>query len=954
VNKFKELLQWLYKRIANWANPILERKWFDVGLRTKMGVLVLVGLIGLMTVFATLGISTARQTTSQVLADRLMIARMGALTLDSVFRHSHSDLEVLASNETLRDPNSSEPNCQEVLRQVAFMTEAILLLEDPGADTRNPICSSYQTAAALDLSDYQWLSLPGVKKAFDGGAFNIDVVPIEINKAPGGVQPWALISVPVYGLDGQPIHVLAALVDLSNPDFFALASPVNIGAGGTMDVVTSEGLVLISTDPDRVLTTTDPAGELKNLFTSGQARAATCLGCDVSQADARDEVIAFAPLSEAEWGVLVRQSAAVTFSPVRRLMLQTLILGALSIVGALGLVWVTTNSVIKPVQNLTEAAQRITEGDLTTPVAYPQENKSRRRDEIGSLAKSFDKMRQRLKESIDEIRAWNLELDTRVQERTAEARAAELEAQNARDDLRAIIDALSDKLVVIDVNTDEILQINTAALEDCLKPHDILGQPCCEFFHNGHKCQPPECVCPRPEVLATGESVKVTHVHSDPCNGEERYVDIVASPMHDSSGQITRIVELARDVTEERAIRSSLEKRNQQLATLNAVASVVNQSLHLEDILGQALAEVLRLTGIDVGAIFLEEDPLSGLKLRAYRGLSEEAAQIAARLGLLDSACGGVMQKGSVIVVPDVQAYSGKRAESLYKENICTLVHVPLIAKGSTLGSMCIGTHERRQFGGEEQDLLTAIGSQIAVAVENARLYAEVQKKELIRGELFKKAVNAQEDERRRIARELHDDTSQALAAMLYTCEELLEIDSVSEIQGRLAGMNELAQRTLDSVHKLIFDLRPTMLDHLGLVPALRWFAESRLKSKGVRVTVEETSARRRLPAEMETALFRVVQEAITNIARHAAARNVCVLFHYSEKETTVTVEDDGIGFEPDSLSISPDQGRGLGLLGMEERLELLGGELQIDSTPGYGTQIHIRVPLENRSMVYA
>jgi signal transduction histidine kinase len=267
---------------------------------------------------------------------------------------------------------------------------------------------------------------------------------------------------------------------------------------------------------------------------------------------------------------------------------------------------------------------------------------------------------------------------------------------------------------------------------------------------------------------------------------------------------------------------------------------------------------------------------------------------------------------------------------------------------------MCIGTHEQRQFGGEEQDLLTAIGSQIAVAVENARLYAEVQKKELIRGELFKKAVNAQEDERRRIARELHDDTSQALAAMLYTCEELLEIDSVSEIQGRLAGMNELAQRTLDSVHKLIFDLRPTMLDHLGLVPALRWFAESRLKSKRVRVTVEETSARRRLPAEMETALFRVVQEAITNIARHAAARNVCVLFHYSEKETTVTVEDDGIGFEPDSLSISPDQGRGLGLLGMEERLELLGGELQIDSTPGYGTQIHIRVPLENRSMVYA
>ena len=101
------------------------------------------------------------------------------------------------------------------------------------------------------------------------------------------------------------------------------------------------------------------------------------------------------------------------------------------------------------------------------------------------------------------------------------------------------------------------------------------------------------------------------------------------------------------------------------------------------------------------------------------------------------------MEKGSVVVVPDVKNYSGKRARSLHKENICTLVHVPLTTKGYTLGSMCIGAQDERNFSLEEQNLLTSIGNQIASAVENARLYAELQQKEHIRGELFRKALNA-------------------------------------------------------------------------------------------------------------------------------------------------------------------------------------------------------------------
>jgi len=411
---------------------------------------------------------------------------------------------------------------------------------------------------------------------------------------------------------------------------------------------------------------------------------------------------------------------------------------------------------------------------------------------------------------------------------------------------------------------------------------------------------------------------------------------------------------MIRDVTEieEKKIEESLIRRNEQLSILNSLATTVNQSLDLEDILGQALDEVLRLTGIDAGAIFLQKEMLGDLELLAHRGLSEEAARLASRLGMLDGACGGVLELGQLVVVPDISRYRGRRAESLKREKLSTLVHVPLTAKGYKLGSMCVGTRRQHEFDEEEQELLTAIGSQMAVAVENARLYAEVQHKEQLRGELLKKAITAQEEERKRIARELHDDTSQALTALLYAAEEGMEMSDLAEVKELLEGMRELAVRTLDGVHKLIFDLRPTMLDHLGLVPALRWFAQSRLEPKGVRVTIEEKSVPRRLPTEVETALFRVVQEAITNITRHAAARNARISFDFGDEAVTVEVEDDGIGFDMIELALSPDTGRGLGLMGMQERIEVLDGEIEIVTTPGYGTQVYICVPVVERTEV--
>jgi signal transduction histidine kinase len=668
---------------------------------------------------------------------------------------------------------------------------------------------------------------------------NLDHAAARIISTEGLPRPYALIAIPVIdSTSEQPDGILTAVLDLSNPDIFISSGSLDLEQGGTLQILDNQGQVLVSTNPDRTLTESTLERITDQLFTQDTPMFEACLGCATNELES-GTVIAFSALSQAPWGVVIWHESQELFAPVRRIGFQTVILGALAILGALVLVTLTTRSVIAPVQTLTDATQKIGEVQFDTSALKSVEcnlattlarKSHRRRDEIGALANSFIAMCTRLQESMEEIQSWNRELDARVQART------------------------------------------------------------------------------------------------------------------------------------------------QQLSILNAVALTVNQSLNLEDILNRALDEVLQLTGIDVIAIFIQDATRGQLELKAHRGLSKKAAQLAYQVGMLDGSCGGVMELGRTIVVPDISAYRGRGARSLQRENITSLVHVPLMTKGWALGSMCVGTHNSIHISDEEQKLLEAIGNQIAIAVENARLYADVQRKERVRGELFKKALAAQEDERKRIARELHDEVSQSLTALLYDAEDGLELDQLPVIKKRFQSICDLTQHTLNSIHKLMFDLRPSMLDQLGLIPAMRWLAETRLEPKGVRVNVFTNSNlsllngendHHRLSSEIETALYRVVQEAINNIARHAAARNVEIGLFLNDGVASVNITDDGIGFDLTELSMEAikninsedfqfsENTRGLGLLGMQERIELLGGELEIDTTPGSGTQIHIRVPIQERSLIY-
>ena len=807
--------------IQKWTERILIQKWFDIGLRAKMSALVTVGLLGLIAIFGFIALSNARQATQQLLNEHVLRARILAESLDSSISHVAGMLTVLSSQIDMENPQADLQEWQAIIAQDFRPVQGIYLLTP----------ENHLLAATAMAPSIKWDEVLLTQ--------NMDSNSTRLISTENLPRPYAAVAVPINNLaNGHLEGLLVAIIDLSNPDIFISSGSLDLEHSGTLQILDNQGQVLVSTRPDRTLTETTIERITNQLFTRDQPTFEACLGCATNDLDT-GTVIAFSSLSQVPWGVLIWHDLQELFAPVRMIGLQAVILGSLAILGALGLVVLTTRSVIAPVQMLTDATQKIgelqfdsstlksVECTLSTTLA---KKSVRRRDEIGALANSFITMCTRLQLSMDEIQSWNRELDSRVQART------------------------------------------------------------------------------------------------------------------------------------------------QQLSILNAVALTVNQSLNLEDVLNRALDEVLQLTGIDVIAIFLQNPSGGQLELKAYRGLSKKAARLAYQVGMLDGSCGGVLELGKTIVVPDISSYRGQGARSLQQENVTSLVHVPLITKGCALGSMCVGTHVAPQFSDDEQKLLEAIGNQIAIAVENARLYADVQRKERVRGELFKKSLAAQEDERKRIARELHDEVSQSLTALLYDAEDGMEVENLPAIKIRLQSICDLTQHTLNNIHKLIFDLRPSMLDQLGLISAMRWLAETRLEPKGVRVSVNTNSNldllsgdndHQRLPPEIETALYRVVQEAINNIARHAAARNVEISLNLYDGQAKVSIIDDGIGFDLEELStetikeiddkdfLLSDNMRGLGLLGMQERIELLGGDLEIDSTPGNGTHVHIRVPIQERSLIY-
>ncbi|MDP2731139.1 MAG: histidine kinase [Dehalococcoidales bacterium] len=229
-------------------------------------------------------------------------------------------------------------------------------------------------------------------------------------------------------------------------------------------------------------------------------------------------------------------------------------------------------------------------------------------------------------------------------------------------------------------------------------------------------------------------------------------------------------------------------------------------------------------------------------------------------------------------------------------------------------------------------------------------LYEQLRLKDMERGELLGKIITVQEEERRRIARELHDDISQTLTGLVMNLRSIENLIASNPDTARkeLESLRHSARGTVDNVRRLILDLRPSLLDDLGLVPAISWYLENYLAPAGVEAKLEVTGTEERLPAATEIALFRVVQEALTNIVKHARAKTALICLEFASSAIVGDIKDDGKGFSMSQVRRNGDEG--IGLLGMAERIELIKGKIKIESEPEKGTRIHFEIPRQENS----
>lgn len=518
--------------------------------------------------------------------------------------------------------------------------------------------------------------------------------------------------------------------------------------------------------------------------------------------------------------------------------------------------------------------------------------------------------------------------------------------------LQDIMDGLEDELLVID-DKYLIRFANSAARRSLQEGAESpIGKCCYEVLHGRDKpCGPPLWDCPLTKVLKSGSAT--TLIHRQRTSDEDiisgRYVTITAYPIRDSYGNIDAIVELRKDITAQRELETQILRRYHELLALARISAAVSEWQDLDAILSVALDNMLELVNGTIGGILLLDEESGTLSYHVHRGLSGKYAS-EMRLTLGEGIAGKVAQTGQPILLEDISKDPRTaRPDLVSKEGLKAFVSVPLRAKYNVLGVMNVASHLGRRFTTDDMHVLNSIGDQVGTAIEQARLYERLHRARERYRMLLQHALTAQEEERKRIARELHDETSQSLTGLalnLRAATEMVEMGIANaEIAASLKKAHFLAVQTGTEISKLINDLRPTLLDALGLVPAIRQYAETNLEPRGINVSLESKGIDERLPSEVEVGLFRVAQGAISNIARHSDAKNATISLERSASEVVLRVEDDGKGFDVGEITGVDESGRGAGLFGMKERVNLVGGTCAIESQPGQGTKVVVRVP---------
>ncbi|MGD2143811.1 MAG: GAF domain-containing protein [Anaerolineae bacterium] len=405
---------------------------------------------------------------------------------------------------------------------------------------------------------------------------------------------------------------------------------------------------------------------------------------------------------------------------------------------------------------------------------------------------------------------------------------------------------------------------------------------------------------------------------------EEELLNTVCNTM----GVFVENVRLYHELTRQLAIERSVIKVTKQ----------VTSELELDRVLPKVMQIAVDLAGADGGVIALLDEERNVIRYPYLHHLPPELADVTVSKG--EGLSGQVMITGEPMVIDNYETYR-KAIPAFVEAGLTSVANVPIVSGERTFGALSVlSINEAKAFSEREMAILTAIGRQAGIAIENAYLYGNLRF-------YARQITQAQESERRRIARELHDDTIQSLVALSRRLEVLATSDDFlsEEATERVAELQEAAGEMIRRVRRFSQDLRPSILDDLGLLPTLEELTADLNRQDGLHVEFSVEGEERRLSSEVELTLFRIAQEALNNVRKHADATRLVITVGLTDSGVTMTVEDNGRGFNPPTLMDHPAAAGNLGLIGMHERARLLGGSLTVDSERGRGTRVVVNVP---------
>jgi PAS domain S-box-containing protein len=551
--------------------------------------------------------------------------------------------------------------------------------------------------------------------------------------------------------------------------------------------------------------------------------------------------------------------------------------------------------------------------------------------------------REHLEERIEERTAELRDLNERLNREIIERRKTEAELRESETRYRAIVEDQTELIcrftpeyVLTFVNENYCRLFNA-------EPGELLGRSFMPMISKEDQ----ELVKSQIKSLSSDNPVLTHDQRTLLPNGEVIWQQWTNRIIFDETGRISEYQAVGRDITKRKEAEEELERSNRELGVLNEINNIVNASADSMTILQNMLMTIADHCGARYAGLFEVDHERRELHLVASCGLPAEIRERVRSVGMRAASVQQILSSSGVIVAEeDLLRVQSDEYDSL-KEMLDLKRIIAFVSRSRGVVNFLafLGRMEDEDVGERIRNFLTIVGNQLGIALERLRLLKALEKSRKELKQLTFSLFETIEEERRRMALRLHDDMGQSLVALNVEFDLLEKRVLAGETidEGMLASIREQLRDITESTRQISYSLHPPMLEDLGLVPALQRYVERFIVGENLTVDFEASGFDEKLPRQISLTLYRVAQEALTNIVRHAGASHAVVQLTKGYPRVIMKIEDNGRGF---AFGKEPPR-QGLGIVGMRERIERLGGDFRILTNPGKGTRIRVTLPLE-------